>query len=82
MVAIARFSLVALDTPDPLGLAGFYAAITGWPIQGEPDDTDDWIELASPAGATLTFQLAPGPRAARVAERRAPPAAPPRLRRP
>lgn len=57
MDAIARFSLVALDTPDPRGLAEFYGALTGWPIRDE--DEADWIELDSGGGTTLAFQLAP-----------------------
>ena len=56
MAAIARLSLFALDTPDPKGLAEFYAAITGWEIE-EPDESD-WIQLRSDGGATLAFQLA------------------------
>src|SRR5207248_8569150 len=36
---IARFALVALDSPDPQALAGFYAAITGWEIT-QPYDSD------------------------------------------
>jgi catechol 2,3-dioxygenase-like lactoylglutathione lyase family enzyme len=55
MDGIARFSLVALDCPDPRGLAGFYARITGW----EVDDGDDWVELRSDVGATIAFQRAP-----------------------
>lgn len=60
MPAIARWSLVALDARDHLGLARFYSQITGWPIRNEaslPPD-DDWIELVGPGGATLAFQLA------------------------
>ena len=71
MPEIARFSLVALDCPDPVALARFYAAITGWPIAddetaGDPpaDDPGEWFELASPGGATIAFQ--------RVADYRAP----------
>jgi len=55
---IATFSLVALDTPDPRGLAEFYAAILGWKIDERPSDT--WIQLTSGGGATIAFQLAPG----------------------
>jgi predicted enzyme related to lactoylglutathione lyase len=57
MDAIARFSLVALDTPDPRGLAEFYGALTGWPVRD--GDGADWIELDSGNGATIAFQLAP-----------------------
>ncbi|MTV26405.1 VOC family protein [Nitriliruptoraceae bacterium ZYF776] len=56
MDAIARLSLVALDTPDPRGLAEFYGALTGWSVA---DGGDDWIELDSGGGVTIAFQLAP-----------------------
>ncbi len=56
MSGIARFSLVALDCPDPRGLAAFYSAVTGWPV--DPDG-GDWVQLRSDGGATLAFQLAP-----------------------
>jgi catechol 2,3-dioxygenase-like lactoylglutathione lyase family enzyme len=52
---IARFSLVALDCPDPRALATFYSTITGW----EVGDGDEWVELRSDTGATIAFQLAP-----------------------
>lgn len=58
MMAIAKFSVVALDTPDPDRLAAFYSAMLGWPIDHEGADAD-WLELSSPAGTTLAFQLAP-----------------------
>jgi catechol 2,3-dioxygenase-like lactoylglutathione lyase family enzyme len=61
MAPIARFSLVALDCPDPLALARFYGAITGWDVEdddGDWDGTEDWVELRSPAGATIAFQRA------------------------
>ncbi|GAA5167304.1 VOC family protein [Pseudonocardia eucalypti] len=54
---IATFSLVALDCPDPRALAGFYARITGWPVD---QDADGWVQLRSPGGATIAFQRAPG----------------------
>jgi predicted enzyme related to lactoylglutathione lyase len=56
-MSIARFSVVALDTPDPVGLAQFYSAITGWEI--EPYDDIHWIQLRSDTGATIACQLAP-----------------------
>lgn len=59
MTAIARFSLVALDCPDPIALAAFYGAITGWPIGSREED---WVELDSGGGVTIAFQLAPGHR--------------------
>lgn len=52
---IATFDLFALDCPDPLALAGFYSAITGWPVA--PQTNDNWAQLdPGSAGATLAFQ--------------------------
>jgi catechol 2,3-dioxygenase-like lactoylglutathione lyase family enzyme len=51
-----RFSLVALDCPDPQALAAFYSALTGWPIE---HDGGDWVQLGSDEGATIAFQRAP-----------------------
>ncbi len=59
MPDIARFSLVALDCPDPRALAEFYAAITGWEVDR---DDGEWVQLRSNGGATLAFQRAPGHR--------------------
>ena len=59
MTGIARFSLVALDCPQPLELAKFYATVTGWSLRGESEDDEEWVQLVSPQGATLAFQLAP-----------------------
>ena len=56
MAGIARFRLVALDCRDPQALAAFYSALTGWPVEY---DSDGWVLLASDAGATIAFQLAP-----------------------
>ncbi len=60
MNLVGRLSLVALDCADPLELAEFYSAITGWEIDDdEPgwDEADDWVQLRSPnAGVTLAFQ--------------------------
>jgi len=53
---IARFSLVALDCPDPQALAQFYAQLTGFDLD---DEDGDWVQLRSDAGATLAFQRAP-----------------------
>jgi len=57
MTGIARFSLVALDCPDPSALAAFYSAITGWSVA---EDDGEWVELRSEGGATIAFQRAPG----------------------
>lgn len=56
MSGIARFSLVALDCPDPQELAQFYMAITGWNLDF---DNGRWVQLRSDGGATLAFQRAP-----------------------
>ena len=54
MPAIATFSVVALDCPDPLGLARFYSDLTGWAVA---DDADaEWAQLDGPAGPTIAFQ--------------------------
>lgn len=54
---VVRFSLVALDCPDPRALAAFYGALTGWSIDPEESDDDhDWVQLHSDQGATLAFQ--------------------------
>jgi catechol 2,3-dioxygenase-like lactoylglutathione lyase family enzyme len=58
-VTIGRFSLVAIDCQDPVGLARFYAGITGWEIVSADSD---WVQLSSAGGATIAFQLAPGHR--------------------
>lgn len=55
---IARYSLVAIDCPEPLTLARFYAGITGWEV--EPVRDEDWVQLVSPTGATIAFQLVDG----------------------
>lgn len=62
MGSIARFSLVAIDCPDPRRLAQFYMAITGWEIDFDLDN-GRWVQLRSDAGATIAFQHAPDHRA-------------------
>jgi hypothetical protein len=42
-----------LDTPDPRGLARFYAALLDWPIG---TDDPEWATLR-PGGPGLSFQL-------------------------
>ena len=55
----ARFSLTALDCPDPLALADFYSRLTGLPVEPlgdfKPEDVT-WIELVAESGATIAFQ--------------------------
>lgn len=57
---IARFAVVALDCPDPVALAGFYGAVTGWPLD-QPFGSDGWVQLDPPdgRGAALAFQKVP-----------------------
>lgn len=56
MDGIARFSLVALDCPEPRALAEFYAQLTGFDLDS---DGGDWVQLRTDTGATLAFQRAP-----------------------
>ncbi len=55
---IATFALVALDCPDPRGLAAFYQLIAGGEID-EDNASDDWVQLRMGAGADLAFQRDP-----------------------
>ncbi|GHH73307.1 glyoxalase [Streptomyces sulfonofaciens] len=58
-MAIAAYTLVALDCPDPVALAGFYAKVLGGQVSRYDDD---WYDLYVPGGARLAFQRAPGHR--------------------
>ncbi len=57
-----RFDVVALDTPDPVGLARFYCDLLGWRVESTEDD---WVTIRPGPGsgpgpaARLAFQLAP-----------------------
>jgi len=58
-MAIARLAVTALDCPDPVALATFYSALTGWPVRAEEADDSglvDWVELDAGGGPTLAFQ--------------------------
>ncbi len=54
-----QLELTALDCPDPLALADFYARVTGLavapPDQATTDDAD-WVWLENGAMPTLAFQ--------------------------
>jgi len=54
-MAIAKFSVVALDCPDPAALAQFYQAIVGGEIRGE----GEWVQIELEGSADIAFQLAP-----------------------
>jgi Glyoxalase-like domain len=58
-MSLVRFSLVALDCPDPLALAAFYSRLTGLAVEplGDvaPEDVE-WIELVRDGEPTLAFQ--------------------------
>ncbi|MFJ3835722.1 VOC family protein [Streptomyces sp. NPDC054904] len=58
---IAELQCVVLDCPDPLRLAGFYAALLGGTVN-RPDRRwtvdERWATLHTPTGAVLAFQQA------------------------
>lgn len=51
--SIGRLGVVALDCPDALALATFYASIIGGVLV--PGDEADWVEVHTPTGR-LAFQ--------------------------
>ena len=57
-----RFNVTALDCPDPLELADFYAKLTGLEVEplGDvaPQDVE-WIELLHEGKPTIAFQKVP-----------------------
>ncbi len=55
-MTLARLRVAALDCPDPVALADFYSAITGWPVRPSSSEDPDWIELVADGGVTLAFQ--------------------------
>lgn len=52
---IAQLGTVVLDCPEPIALARFYSAVTGWPIEREDDSEWSQIEPAG-GGIALAFQ--------------------------
>lgn len=52
---IRRLQVVALDCPDPVRLAEFYAALLGGRVEQDPDDPE-WVELHGFEGTPLAFQ--------------------------
>lgn len=57
-MAIATFSLVALDCPDPRCLATFYAGVVGSEIK-DSTTSDDWVRLENSNGTDIAFQRDP-----------------------
>lgn len=47
--------LVVLDTPDPQGLADFYAELLGWEVVRSESD---WVTTRGGSGTGIAFQLA------------------------
>jgi hypothetical protein len=61
-MATIKFSVAALDCPDPLQLARFYAELTGLeiePLDDLPVEDVDWIELLNDGEVTIAFQKIP-----------------------
>ena len=52
-MAIAKYSLTAIDCPDPLALAGFYAQLTGFQVRPY---NSKWCELIHEGAAVIGFQ--------------------------
>lgn len=55
-MAIAAFSLVALDCRDPLALAEFYQKIVGGEIESHTED-ESWVRLKVDSASDMGFQL-------------------------
>ena len=58
-MAIAEYSLTAIDCPDPVSLANFYAKITEFEVVIAHNDTDGeplWVELVDNGKTRIAFQ--------------------------
>ena len=58
-MAIARYSLTALDCPDPVELANFYSKITGFEVvvaHRRKDGQPQWVELVEIDQTRIAFQ--------------------------
>jgi hypothetical protein len=58
-MAIARYSLTALDCPDPVELANFYSQITGFEVvvaHRRKDGQPQWVELVEIDQTRIAFQ--------------------------
>ena len=53
----ASHVVFALDCPDALALAQFYADLLGWVVRVDAADPD-WVEVVAPAGDKSGFSLA------------------------
>ncbi|MGH3518007.1 MAG: VOC family protein [Haloechinothrix sp.] len=61
MAGNIKFGVVALDCPDPWGLAQFYGALLGWPVDQGNTPEDHWVALHNPdGGPDICFQRDPG----------------------
>ena len=52
-----RLGKFVLDTPDPRGLAQFYAELLGWSIDEDSSD-DSWVNVSDGGRIGLAFQRA------------------------
>lgn len=62
-MARPRYQLAALDCPDALALARFYAELTGLevePLGDFPEEDVTWIELVNGGQPTIAFQQVEG----------------------
>ncbi|MFF4954394.1 VOC family protein [Streptomyces chattanoogensis] len=57
-MALIELGVTVLDCPDPWALAGFYAEMLGWRVEG--GDEEDWVEVVGPGGRALAFQQVAG----------------------
>ena len=58
-MAIAEYSLTAIDCPDPVALANFYAKVTEFEVVIAHNDTDGeplWVELVDNGKTRIAFQ--------------------------
>jgi predicted enzyme related to lactoylglutathione lyase len=58
MPGIAALSGVVLDCADPLDLARFYGAVSGWEVLAQSDA--EWAQLDTGGAWTLAFQRVDG----------------------
>ena len=56
---IRKLQAVAVDCPDPVLLAEFYAELLGGQVEVDADD-EDWVEVRGFEGTPLAFQKVDG----------------------